>query len=227
MRMQSMALPVLAALLLFGALLADGAASAPSDAVELRAAPRAGDGQLHVQLDPTGKAAKLLSPALAWRLTISGRDGLPYREGYVFSIRPAAAPAVELPCGSGEICPAGYSAASTSRDVQWEPLERADGTGMARAAVTVTLPLDLAWVSFLRPLETAAAEACRAGLAAKAVGQPANLARLRLNPPLAFPLKAAVFVGPQVAETELAIALHCWGSGVTAAEIAAAVTGLR
>jgi hypothetical protein len=44
---------------------------------------------------------------------------------------------------------------------------------------------------------------------------------------LTFPLKAAVFAEPQFAETDVEVALHCWGSGFTAAELAAAISAPR
>lgn len=225
------ALAAFAVLLLLCVALVGGASAELLNPIELRPAPRAGagDGLLHVQMDAAGEAATLLSPQLAWRLEITGHAGLPYREGYIFSLRPAAVPAEATPCAPGALCPAGYSAASTSRAVKWEPVERAEGTPLVRTGVTVTLPLDLAWVDFLGEMKAAAAGACREGFrAAAAAGlAPEDLSRLHVKPQLTFPLKAAVFAGPQFAETAVTVSLNCWGGGFTAAEVTAATAAPR
>ncbi|MGF1594020.1 MAG: hypothetical protein ACFCUW_12105 [Kiloniellaceae bacterium] len=222
----------MAAFLLLGGLVSEAWAGGSDDAwrpldhpVELRSAPReAGrDGRLDVRLDDAGDVAETISPVLSWRLEIAG-NGLPYLEGYVFSIRPAAVPAEESPCGAGEICPAGYATPSMSREVKWEPIERAEGTPVVRTWVTVTLPLDLAWVGFLTELEAAAAAACRDGYrAARDAGRSAGeLRRADFALKLTFPLKAAVFAGPYVAETQIPLTLACWGGGFSRDEILAA-----
>lgn len=173
------------------------------------------DGWLNVIVDDEGRVTRMLSEGLAWRLEI-GSTERPDPQGYIFAIRPAAEPVSEPHCGAGELCPAGYSAAATSRLVTLEPLRRVtagNGEPVYRQNVKLVLPFDVSWVDFQDAFRAAVAKACReAFTAARAAGRSADELRQGfLDPQLTFALKAAVFSGTRIAESDLAVHLRCWG----------------
>ncbi len=173
------------------------------------------DGWLNVIIDEEGRVTRTLSEGLVWRLEISSLRR-PDPQGYIFSVRPARTALSDQPCGPGEICPAGYSVAGSSRLVALEPLREmkgAAGQTVYRQTAKVVLPFDLSWVEFYEDFQIAVAEACRDAFLAER-GKGRSLAELRdghLDPELTFPLKAAVFSDGRIAETDLAVHLRCWG----------------
>lgn len=177
------------------------------------------DGWLNVLVDDEGRVLRNLSDGLVWRLEISSQ-ARPDPQDYIFSIRPAALPLSQQPCGAGELCPAGYAVAASSRLVSLEPLrEVKSGAGKAhyRQAAKIVLPFDLSWVEFYDDFQIAVAEACRMAFteAIAAGGKVEDLHSGYLDPQLTFPLKAAVFSEGRSAETEVAVHLRCWGRGFT------------
>ncbi len=175
------------------------------------------DGWLNVLLDDDGSVVRILSENLAWRLAV-GSQHRPDPDGYIFSLRPAAMPVSDRSCGIGEVCPSGYSVSASSREVTLEPLRElkdAMGNTLYRQTAKVVLPFDAAWVTFLDDFRAAVADACRTAFRAeRAAGR--DLDALRdgyLDPDLTFPLKAAVFSGGRIAQTDLVVHLRCWGSG--------------
>ncbi|MEO3429546.1 hypothetical protein AAFN88_11845 [Pelagibius sp. CAU 1746] len=177
------------------------------------------DGWLNVIVDEEGRVTRVLSEGLVWRLEISSLRRLD-PQSYIFSVRPAGMAAADQPCGPGEICPAGYSVAGSSRSVVLEPLREmkgAAGQTVYRQTAKVALPFGLSWVEFYDDFQIAVAAACRDALLAER-GRGRSLAGLRdgyLDPELTFPLKAAVFTDGRIAETDLAVHLRCWGKGLT------------
>jgi len=195
------------------------AGATQSDAFTLRQdkISREIDGWLNVIVDDEGRVTRMLSEGLVWRLEIGSAER-PDPQAYIFSVRPAAEPVSEPHCGAGELCPAGYSAAATSRLVTLEPLRRVGGAGggpVYRQNVKLALPFDVTWVDFQDAFRAAIAKACRDAFAAgRAAGRGIDeLHHGFLDPRLTFPLKAAVFSGTRVAESDLAIHLRCWGGG--------------
>lgn len=175
------------------------------------------DGWLNVIVDDEGRVVRILSEGLVWRLEIGSAER-PDPQAYVFSIRPAAEPVSEPHCGAGELCPAGFSAAATSRLVILEPLRAVTGVAgepVYRQNVKLVLPFDVTWVDFQDAFRAAVATACRDAFAAeRAAGRSIHEQRHGfLDPQLTFTLKAAVFSGARVAESDLAIHLRCWGGG--------------
>ena len=175
------------------------------------------DGWLNVVVDDEGRVLRRLSEGLTWRLEVGSAER-PDPQGYIFAIRPAARAVSEPHCGAGEICPAGYSAAATSRLVTLEPLRALNGGAgepVYRQGVKLALPFDLGWVDFQDEFDTAIDRACRRAFAAeRAAGR--AIEDLRggfIDPQLTFALKAAVFDGARIAETDLAVHLRCWGAG--------------
>jgi len=121
-------------------------------------------------------------------------------------------------CGAGELCPAGYSAAATSRLVTLEPLRvaaAAAGEPAYRQNVKLVLPFDVTWADFQAAFQAAVDRSCREAFAAeRAAGRSLDeLRRGFLDPQLTFALKAAVFSGARIAESDLTIHLRCWGGG--------------
>jgi hypothetical protein len=77
------------------------------------------------------------------------------------------------------------------------------------------LPFDVTWVDFQDAFRAAVAKACRDAFAAeRAAGRSVHeLHQGFLDPQLTFALKAAVFNGARIAESDLTIHLRCWGRG--------------
>lgn len=228
--LRALAVFVATGLLLAGLASGAWAGQGQADATEVAPAGAAGDlrlqqerisreidGWLNVLVDDKGRVVRLLSESLVWRLGVASRER-PDPGAYIFSLRPTGLPVSARPCGVTELCPAGYSMAATSREVTLGPLREmtdASGKKLYRQTAKLVLPFDVSWVDFLDDFHAAVAASCRRAFrdALAAGGTAAELREGYLDPELTFALKAAVFSGGRIAETDLAVHLRCWGSG--------------